>query len=117
MRPEIKNKLDKELKRAKRKPVIIVTLSFFVIGVALTACLVPLSTTIVYGESVRLTASPTWKVGNLARMIVRLNEGRLVRAKMSRHQSFIANKRVELHQGKTLIGYRVYRLVRYADGT
>ena len=117
MRPELKRKLEKEMKRSKKRPLMVVTFSFLLISSVLTASLVPLSTTTIQGVSVKLTAVPTWKVGNLPRMIVRLDEGRQIRAKMSRKLSFLPNSRVELHQGKTLIGFTTYRVVRYIDGT
>ena len=113
MREELKSKLEFELKKSKRKNALLIGVPFLLFAV-LIAFIVPYSTTLTEGITVRRAATPT-EYGNLPRAMVELNRGKIVREKMPRQLTFIPEARVVLQQSKTLIGLKRYRIVRYVE--
>ena len=108
MREELKSKLEFELKKSKRKNALLIGVPFLLFAV-LIAFIVPYSTTLTEGITVRRAATPT-EYGNLPRAMVELNRGKIVRAKMPRQLTFIPEARVVLQQSKTLSGLIRYRI-------
>lgn len=116
MREELKSKLEQELKKSKRKNVLLISIPF--IGFALLiSLLVPFSTSETEGVTVKRAALPS-EYGNLPRVMVKLDEGKIVRARVPRQMIFQPEKKVVLQQSNTLVGIKRYRIVRYlSNGT
>ena len=112
MRPELKKKLDRESNRASGRVLLIAFLFLSIVLMTYGLTYFPLSVKSIQGESISLTAKQT-DVGSLPRMRVRLDNERIVRAKMTHSQPFISGSKVNIEERKTVIGIKRYRFLSY----
>ena len=111
MRPEPKDKLDREEARRKRKWILVllgIMCPFLIYGLIFF----PASSATVQGEVVGLTAIQT-EVGSLPRVRVKLDSGKFVRAKMTQQQPFYGGSRVLVQERRALLGFKSYRILSY----
>jgi hypothetical protein len=115
MRKEIKDKLDLDFKRSKRKKLYVSLMvgAGFIGFILILAPFLPASTTNIQGVSVKLTAVQTDE-GNFPKMFVRLDSDITVRASMPRKLEFIKGARVNILKMKSIMGINSYKVIGYA---
>ncbi len=111
MRPELKDKLDREEARRRRNLILVIfgiMCPFLIYGLIFF----PASSSTVQGETVSLTAIQT-EVGSLPRVRIKLDSGKTVRATMTQQQSFKSGSRVLVQERRTFLGLSRYRMLSY----
>ena len=113
MRKEINRALDAEQAKDRRK-VIVAVGSVAGVLMVIGAALFPVSSESVYGVTETFSASQS-EDGAKPRVVVKLESGRQVVAKMPRHINFRKGVKVEIMEGRSLLGRHSYRFVRYVE--
>jgi hypothetical protein len=115
MRKELKDKLDLEYKRSKRKKLYVTIMvgAGFLGFVLILVPFFPSSTSNIQGVAVKLTAVQTDE-GSFPKMIVRLDSNITVRASMPRKLEFIKGARVNILKMKSIMGINSYKVLGYA---
>lgn len=114
MREKIKDKLDQEIKRSKRKriftPLLIGAAFLGFIGILLP--FFPSSSTNIQGIAIKLTAVQTDE-GNFPKMLIRLENNATVRASMPRNLEFIKGAKVNVLKTKSITNIYSYKVLGY----
>ena len=103
--------LDAHLAKERRR-WLLVALIGFVLLLVFGAVFLPISSTTVHGKTISLSAKQTIE-GSKWTARVELDSGETVFVSFPRHLSFKAGEKAVLIEGKSLIGWQYYRLVRY----
>ena len=115
MREELKEELDKELKKHSKGKWVLALIVFLGIGVWL-ASFVPISTENVFGVLVTSTALQR-EDGNKRYLIVKLDDGLQVKVPIARKTPIQPGSRVELARHVSLIGINKYVFLGYESSS
>jgi hypothetical protein len=118
MRNDIKNKLDVV---ARKDKLLRLKYGLLVIGVFCGYILImlpyfPSTSTTLKGTAVRLNATQTDE-GNMPIMVVRLDNGTIVNASMTKNMQFRRGANVELLHKESITGVNSYAVIKYADSS
>ena len=115
MRKELKDKLDLEARRSKRRKILL-SLSVgagFLGFIFILVPFLPESSTNIQGVAIKLTAVQTDE-GNFPIMMVRLENNVTVRASMPRKLEFIKGARVNVLKTKSVMSIHSYKVLGHA---
>ncbi len=113
MRPELENKLEKEVRRERRK-TFAGYFSVFLVVAFLLMIYIPVNSKPVFGELIRMNVKQSY-TGSYPLLRVKLESGEIIIAKAGKNFLFKKGENVEIQSRRSLLGKSSYRFSSYVQ--